>query len=416
MNSISVHSASILFQSLAKMVQLVRSGSLKDKASSMFKRMGLGAKDDSSTLSSIGSSTADSETFISGLTEDIPDMRDDSVQLKIPQPKAPPPLPPKPKPLKMDFRAKKKPPAQTTREQPNQLPQPQLLQQPKPEPIVQPADPRTPPPSVITALKSVSSSKPETVTVTKRAPTTLQLTPAASIHEPDSPTKGFECVDFIVPELDSIPQLLIEEVLNENSSVVEDAVDRLARRCRKSDEMRDEAYRAGGHAVLVMAMRRWRENETIQAGGLRCITNMTCQFPEAKKSFAAVGGVESAIVAMQEYPDSLQVQGYACGALMNILCGHKDDTSDAALTIADRFVNHLNGIPIVVKAMTSFPDDSKIQLGGCGLFQKLADNKAYIYTMMQEGAVAAVGASLTSHPSDPSIKKAAGSFMKKVFA
>ena len=71
---------------------------------------------------------------------------------------------------------------------------------------------------------------------------------------------------------------------------------------------------------------------------------------------------------------------------------------------------------IVVRAMNNFPDDTKIQLGGCGLFQNLAQNKAYIYSMMQEGAVAAVGSSLTAHPSDPNIKKAAGAFMKKVFA
>ena len=100
---------------------------------------------------------------------------------------------------------------------------------------------------------------------------------------------------------------------------------------------------------------------------------------------------------------------------MNIICGHRSDTMDVGLSMADRFVNELDGIAIVVKAMTKFPKDTKIQLGGCGLFQNLAQNKSYIYSMMQEGAVAAVGSSLTSHPHDPNIKKAAGAFMKRVF-
>lgn len=233
--------------------------------------------------------------------------------------------------------------------------------------------------------------------------------------EEEEEVDPFADVDFIAPELTPVVHMLLEEVLSDNDKVVEDAVDRLARRCRKSEEIRDEAYRAGGHAIIIMTMRKWRENEIIQAGGCRCITNMTCQFPDAKKSFSKIGGIESVIVAMQEYPDSLQVQGYGCGALMNIICGHGAETADVALTMADRFVNGLDGIAVVVRAMRSFPEDTKIQLGGCGLFQNLAQNKAYIYSMMQEGAVAAVGASLSAHPNDQNIKKAAGSFMKKVF-
>ena len=101
----------------------------------------------------------------------------------------------------------------------------------------------------------------------------------------------------LVPVLDPVPKLLLEELLSNNGKIVEDAVDRLARKCRKSPEIRYEAYRVGGHAAVVIAMRQWRSNETIQAGGCRCITNMTCQLPAAKRSFAMIGGVESVVVA-----------------------------------------------------------------------------------------------------------------------
>lgn len=350
----------------------------------MMKKLGIGSQ---SSQSSSATSTADSATFISALTtDDIPDMRDDSVQLVIPQPKAKQSrdLPPRPKPLKMKIKTQ-----ETSFEEPK-IYSPPSGATAKSQPI------KSPDPSIISS-----------------PPSSVSPSDAPSVHVSVYTAQN---VEFVATKLASIPHLLVEEILSDSDKLVEDAIDRLARRCRKSDEIRDEAYRAGGHAIIVMVMRRWRDNELIQAGGCRCITNMTCQFPDAKRSFAMIGGVESAIVAMQTYPDSQQVQGYGCGALMNILCGHTDETADVSLAMAHKFVNELDGIAIVVRAMQAFPDDTKIQLGGCGLFQNLAQNKSFIYSMMQEGAVAAVGSSLAAHPSDPNIKKAAGSFMKKVFA
>ena len=238
---------------------------------------------------------------------------------------------------------------------------------------------------------------------------------------------------LVAPTLDAIPKLLLEGVLHSNAKVVEDAIDKLARHCRKSADARREAYRAGGHAVIVMAMRTWRTSETIQAGGCRCITNMTCQFLQAKKSFATIGGIESVLVAMKSFPKSQPVQCYGCGALMNMLvCKQSssrsssrspdpspDDSSpeDTTATMAERFVHDLEGISLVVAAMKEFPTDAKIQLGGCGLFQNLASqNPDFLKIMMKHGALGAVGASLESHPHDANIKSAAGSFMKKIFS
>ena len=234
---------------------------------------------------------------------------------------------------------------------------------------------------------------------------------------------------LVVPTLEAIPKLLVEGVLHSNQKVVESAIDKLARHCRKSADARRDAYRAGGHAVIVMAMRTWRTSESIQAGGCRCITNMTCQFLQAKKSFAMIGGIESVLVAMRAFPKSQSVQCYGSGALMNMLvCKQSSSSSyeppendsspeDTAATMAERFVRDMDGIASVVAAMKKFPADAKIQLGGCGLFQNLASqNPEFMKVMMQYGALGAVGASLESHPHDANIKSAAGSFMKKVFS
>jgi hypothetical protein len=368
---------------MSNMVQLVRTSSLKRAMMSVGKKMGMASKDESSDSES-SSGSVDSETFISGLTDDIPEMRDDSVQLLVPAHRSHQnrDLPPRPKQL--------------------QKGKTHVTMQIKPQP------------------KEAAASPPTVVTTKTHSSNSLTSSPASvegsgAENSIVVTVRSATNVEFVSTNLSSLPHLLIEEILNENPNIVSDAIDRLARRCRKSEEIRDEAYRAGGHAIIVMAMRRWRDNELIQAGGCRCMTNMSCQYPDAKRSFAMIGGVESALMSMKTFPDSLQVQGFGCGALMNILCGHSEDKFDVSLKISERFVNQLDGISTVVEAMKRFPEDTKIQLGGCGLFQNLAQNKAFIYSMMQGGAVAAVGASLTSHPSDPSIKKAAGAFMKKVF-
>ncbi|CAB9497071.1 armadillo repeat containing 6 [Seminavis robusta] len=385
------------------MVQLARSGSLRNATKLLKRTIGLGTiagdsetRDQAEDAGSVSESSLGTGTFVSGLTEE---QRDDfdiktrgsdtmtsrsntlGLGLKLPRSQSSPSqqhsLPPKPVPINLT--------RQSSKQKAKQLLPLQDQQQ------IQ-----------ATGTHSASNSQQQ-----------KQEQEQIKHHHETNPNLDFEPM---APNLDSIPRLLLEEVLSTNAKVAEDAIDRLARRCRKSAEIREEAFRAGGHAIVIMVMRQWRDNEAIQAGGCRCITNMTCQFPDAKKSFAMIGGVESTLVAMKNYPNSLQVQGYGCGSLMNILCGHTDEGADSSMAMSRRFVNDLNGIAVVVEAMKQFPQDSKIQLGGCGLFQNLAQEKSFVYNMMQAGAVAAVGASLETHPGDPNIKKAAGSFMKKVFA
>jgi len=251
---------------------------------------------------------------------------------------------------------------------------------------------------------------------------TLELSKSASSAAPHYVEVQLEPV---YAPLEAIPKLLLEDVLSNNGKMVEEAMDRLARKCRKSATIREEAYRAGGHAVIVMVMRQWRNNKVIQSGGCRCMTSLTTEMPLAKKSLAMIGGVESVVVAMTRYPESKDVQCHALGALVNMLCadgqGEKDHAGDDAvddvsLEMSTLFVHKLNGVSMVVDSMKRFPKEAKIQLGGCTLLLNLAREQSFVTTIMQFGAVAAVGASLESHPKDTNIKNAAGSFMKNVFA
>ncbi|CAB9497070.1 armadillo repeat containing 6 [Seminavis robusta] len=228
---------------------------------------------------------------------------------------------------------------------------------------------------------------------------------------------NYECsaTDPVVVNLDIIPKLLFEGMVSQKATTVENAVENLADIFRLSSEKRIEAYQAGGHAVLVVTMKKWRLNESIQTSSCRCIQNMSCTNAEAKESFAVVGGMEAVLNAMRTFPKSQRVQRSACGALMNLLSG-SDEERAILDAMADKFVKEWDGIALIVAAMRNFPKEVKIQLWGNGLFQNLAQNRNYRMKMMKSGAVTAAGGSLEQHSDDENIKQYASKFLRIMFS
>ena len=210
--------------------------------------------------------------------------------------------------------------------------------------------------------------------------------------------------DPATANLDVIPRLLFEGMTSQKATTVETAVEGLADIFRLSGGKRVEAYEAGGHAVLITIMKKWMHNESIQTSSCRCIQNMSCTHNEAKESFAAIGGLESILTAMRTFPTSQRVQRSGCGALMNLLSGN-DEESKILQTMSKKFVQEYEGIPLVVNAMRTFPQELKVQLWGNGLFQNLAQTKSFRLDMMRGGAVTAAGASLEGHCDDASIQQ-----------
>ena len=84
--------------------------------------------------------------------------------------------------------------------------------------------------------------------------------------------------------------------------------------------------------------------------------------------------------------------------------------------MADRFVNELDGVSIVTKAMKAGREDVELQDNASRLFFVLANKEELRGELVKRGAVSAVALALEHHSEDEEFKTWASRFMKRVFS
>ena len=215
--------------------------------------------------------------------------------------------------------------------------------------------------------------------------------------------------------LDELTLILMEDVNNESSKDVTDALERLANLCSQSDEVCREACHMGAPASVVSAMRKWSSNKVVQGKGFRVLIAITLGSTSGKtqKTLWMAGSMEVVIEAMKSFPESRSIQFIGCNAILSLLpCG--DNNKKLSKWIGRRFIKEMNGIKTVVSAMIQFEVDEQIQETGCGVLLKLAtfmhsgeDRKM----LLESGAVSAFSVALESHPHDDVIQDYTTMFM-----
>jgi hypothetical protein len=114
----------------------------------------------------------------------------------------------------------------------------------------------------------------------------------------------------------------------------------------------------GGIEAVVGAMLAHRWDATVQKRGCAALAKLAVNLA----AIAATGGIKALVQAMRSHGSSAEVQVLACGALGRIA------RSDVRLhsQIKDAGV-----IPLVEKALSSFPENGKLQGLGKGLLEQL---------------------------------------------
>jgi hypothetical protein len=209
--------------------------------------------------------------------------------------------------------------------------------------------------------------------------------------------------------LERVPTLVLRGTQSNDARIVAKSLTQLANVFLASPELRREAYETGAPGIFVIVMKKWLSNDSIQREACRCLQNIVLQFPEAVKSFAKVGAVESVMSALYNFPNSLDIQKNALGALNNFFAIKQEKKLMA--TTAMRFVRELGGVELLVRAMKDFPEDCKIQKRCCGILYSqcmLCDCKA---TIRELGVVGTVAAAIQMHRGDSGVQIVASAFL-----
>ncbi|CAB9530185.1 unknown protein [Seminavis robusta] len=175
-------------------------------------------------------------------------------------------------------------------------------------------------------------------------------------------------------------------------------------------------------------MMKWYDDTKIQHFSLGCLALFLYDSWEGSLEVNKIHGIQAIVRAMRSFPRSEDVQESAMLALANGIVTDEDIDYDVGTTddfkeelkVATRemsklFVEELDGIALVVNAMTAFPNHQDVQMSGCSLLAKLSHREEFFETMKNTRAVGVVGMILGNFAGDVELIGKATRFMVNVW-
>lgn len=223
-------------------------------------------------------------------------------------------------------------------------------------------------------------------------------------------------VELTMPNLTEIPQLLMDLPNfdeDQTSSALEKLSDLIAANNLNKDAHKQEAAECGAVALVVQAMRKWQHCRNIQNSSCLCLKYLSYKRNEAGVLIVKLGGMESVFDALKIFPD-FDLQRWGIGTLANIF--HGIFTSMILQNAANLFVNELDGVLLVTKAMKADQANVDTQRSAALLFLNLSSMKELRGELVKQGAVSSVGMALEKHSENEDLQKRAAKFMQLVFS
>ena len=240
--------------------------------------------------------------------------------------------------------------------------------------------------------------------------------PPAAAVVPGGDAAGGEVpagVDLLQPELTEIAKVVFHMQKNDVEEVVaamKKLDEALGEGNEDSEENAKEAIKMGAHVVALGTMRKWQMHEDIQTNGCGILIELMYNCDDAEGAVVQLGGLEAAINAMRVFPDSEHVNRRASRALRNMY------DESVRTSARRRFVDDLNGLPLLLRVMKKFPNQSGIQEDCCVVFYQLAQEKELRKPLVETGVVSAVATTMERHLEEKEVKEWADEFMKAMYS
>lgn len=179
----------------------------------------------------------------------------------------------------------------------------------------------------------------------------------------------------------------------------------------KSRKIKKYFIKMGVPSMVVSTMQQWRPTEKVQLLGSACLSRLAFRCDAGAAAIAAEKGVEAISAALVEFSFSLRTQKFGCAALLNIFGNYSSKSVQGA---SQKFVDKLNGLRLIKKAMMTFQGDASLQARCCGLYSNIARNKVFHKALLEVGVIAVVDAALKRHHENTKVKDQASGFMENM--
>ena len=240
--------------------------------------------------------------------------------------------------------------------------------------------------------------------------------------------------DILSSASDEMRQLILVDLVKENN--VQDvfrAMQRIADMVNPNHfkGQKNQQYAGDTNALsnIVIAMKIWYNQEAIQTVGCCCVYYLACD-KNNRTVLAKAAGLETVVQAMEAFPHSNGIQFAGCGAISKLLVGPDQRVLMAtgaakvrayqplAVKQATRqFVQDLDGVAVMICAMTKFPEYGGLQSLCCETLDLLASEEDFLDVLVTDHVAAAVSAANEQHGSDETctVNQHAARFMLKKY-
>jgi len=237
---------------------------------------------------------------------------------------------------------------------------------------------------------------------------------AVSSEASDNAPKQAQASTTVKAELGDIQKLIMEDLSSNDANIVKKTLTELANSClnneKGSDTNRKAIFNAGGHALIVLAMKKWHDNFLIQAEACRALQNISCfvSHETVVVPIVSIGGIEAVLSSMKTFPDVQSVQRSGCGALIVFICNKEDSAKHLVLKLGE--------LSTVINAMKAFPNNVDIQKCVCMMLYEISRWSETKTGIGKAGGIVAIASAIENHPDSDDVQKCARKAMQNLFS
>jgi hypothetical protein len=252
----------------------------------------------------------------------------------------------------------------------------------------------------------------------------VESSPRSSYSEPPSLEEGEIPEEFVAYNPKDKKKLDVQQILADilSSDLQSDKEQEVIKAFRKlaravdSDGASRNLVRLNGPGFMLNVMNKWAESAAVQSSALEAIL-ILCRRDsrdyESKDLYSLVDlmkGMETFTRIMAKFPSNCQLQ-YDALKVLDCLCASPHSGREKR---AEKFVNKLDGVRLIVQAMKIHSQNQYVQEEGCWLLAGLCKTVVELTPSMKSEALATVCLAALNFETNQDIRKCARSYMETI--
>jgi hypothetical protein len=242
----------------------------------------------------------------------------------------------------------------------------------------------------------------------------LSIENSTMSREQDHLVTGGTAFRFHAKMVSPLPAYILAGLLAESPLVVEEASFEIGNATIGSNHVCKAFHEVRGHDLMMLVLLKWPCHEAIQAQCYRALASVAECTPAFRNALRSKKRwLEITVGSLVRFQSSAQVQLFGSSLISNLVVVSREG-QDKPHKQKEHFVNELQGIDLIVAAITTFPDYAQIQATSCRILCRLISEPSceLASLLVSSGAVVAVEHTLRKAAAGSEVHKIASAFMK----